>query len=164
MGLLYLYIWVTWRFSLFANGCYWYDLDFIGNSPKWGYVNFPPLTVMRIYFLIYQKSHVFCELSAGWYWPKQWMVPDHPVAYTSGLFRGSQLNWSALTKEDYAIYMAVKKLNFYLDSAKITLWSNHLPLKKFMKKNTINAKINNWVVELESQTLTLNFLQVSRMC
>ena len=24
---------------------------------------------------------------------------DHPVAYTSGLFRGSQLNWAALTKE-----------------------------------------------------------------
>ena len=40
---------------------------------------------------------------------------DHPVAYTSGLFRGSQLNWAALTKEAYAIYMSVKKLSFYLD-------------------------------------------------
>ena len=30
---------------------------------------------------------------------------DHPVAYTSGLFRGSQLNWASLTKEAYAIYM-----------------------------------------------------------
>ena len=29
---------------------------------------------------------------------------DHPVAYTSGLFRGSQLNWAALTEEAYAIY------------------------------------------------------------
>ena len=38
---------------------------------------------------------------------------DHPVAYTSGLFRGSQLNWAALTKEAYAIYMSVKKLSFY---------------------------------------------------
>ena len=37
---------------------------------------------------------------------------DHPVAYTSGLFRGSQLNWAALTKESYAIYMSVKKLSF----------------------------------------------------
>ena len=31
----------------------------------------------------------------------------HPVCYVSGLFRGSQLNWAALTKEAYAIYMAV---------------------------------------------------------
>ena len=32
----------------------------------------------------------------------------HPVAYISGLFRGSQLNWAALTKEAYAIYKYVK--------------------------------------------------------
>ena len=31
----------------------------------------------------------------------------HPVCYVSGLFRGSQLNWAALTEEAYAIYMAV---------------------------------------------------------
>ena len=30
---------------------------------------------------------------------------DHPVAYTSRLFRGSQLNWATLTKEAYAIYI-----------------------------------------------------------
>ena len=35
---------------------------------------------------------------------------DHPVAYTSRLFRRSQLNWAALTKEAYAINMSVKKL------------------------------------------------------
>ena len=36
------------------------------------------------------------------------VITDHPVAYVSGLFRGSQLNWAALTKEAYAIYMSVK--------------------------------------------------------
>ena len=35
---------------------------------------------------------------------------DHPVTFVSGLFRGSQLNWAALTKEAFAIYMSVKKL------------------------------------------------------
>ena len=83
---------------------------------------------------------------------------DHPVAYTSGLFRGSQLNWAALTKEAYAIYMSVKKLSFYLDSAQITLRSDHLPLKKFMEKNTMNAKVNNWAVELESQNINFEFI------
>ena len=74
---------------------------------------------------------------------------DHPVTFISKLFRGSQLNWAAFTNEAYAIYMAVKKLSFYLDSAQITLRSDHLPLKKFLEKNTLNAKVNNWVVELE---------------
>ena len=31
----------------------------------------------------------------------------HPVSYISDLFRGSQLNWAALMKEAYAIYMSV---------------------------------------------------------
>ena len=83
---------------------------------------------------------------------------DQPVAYTSGLFRGSQLNRAALTKEAYAIYMAVKKLSFYLDSATITLRSDHLPLKKFLEKNTMNAKVNNWAVELESQNINFEFI------
>ena len=83
---------------------------------------------------------------------------DHPVADTSRLFRGSQLNRAALTKEVYAIYMSVKKLSFYLDSAQITLRSDHLPLKKFLEKNTMNAKVNNWAVELESQNINFEFI------
>ena len=49
--------------------------------------------------------------------------------------------------------MSVKKLSFYIDTAKITVKSDHLPLKKFLEKNTLNFKVNNWAAELESQTL-----------
>ena len=42
---------------------------------------------------------------------------DHPVTFVSGLFGGSQINWAALMKEAFAIYMSVKKLSFYLDQA-----------------------------------------------
>ena len=38
------------------------------------------------------------------------ITTQHPVAYISGLFRGSQLNWAAMTKEAYAIYMTVTKI------------------------------------------------------
>ena len=83
---------------------------------------------------------------------------DHPITYVSGLFRGSQLNWVTLTKEAYAIYISVKKLSFYIDTAKITVKSNHLPLKKFLEKNTLNSKVNNWAVELESQNITFEYI------
>ena len=43
---------------------------------------------------------------------------DHPVSYVSGLFHGSQLNWAALTKEAYTIYMSVKNLHFILQDMK----------------------------------------------
>ena len=45
------------------------------------------------------------------------ITTDHPVAFVSGLFRGSQLKWAALTKEEFVIYMSVKKLLFYLTDA-----------------------------------------------
>ena len=83
---------------------------------------------------------------------------DHPITYVSGLFRGSQLNWATLTKEAYTIYMSVKKLSFYIDTAKITVRSDHLPLKKFLEKNTLNSKVNNWAVELESQNITFEYI------
>ena len=57
------------------------------------------------------------------------IVVNHPIMYISGLFKGSQLNWAALTKEAYAIYMSIKKLTYYLEDAEITLRSDHLPLK-----------------------------------
>ena len=37
----------------------------------------------------------------------------HPITYMSGLFKGSQINWATLTKEAYAIYVSVKKLDHY---------------------------------------------------
>ena len=80
------------------------------------------------------------------------------TTYVSGLFHGSQLNWATLTKEAYAIYMSVKKLSFYIDTAKITVKSDHLPLKKFLEKNRLNSKVNNWAVELESQDITFEYI------
>ena len=87
---------------------------------------------------------------------------DHPITYINGLFHGSQLNWATLTKEAYTIYMSVKKLSFYIDTAKITVKSDHLPLKKFLEKNTLNSKVNNWAVELESQDITFEYIPVIR--
>ena len=55
--------------------------------------------------------------------------------------------------------MLVKKLSFYLDSVGITVCSDHLPLKRFLEKNTLNAKVNNWAVELESQKIDFVFIQ-----
>ena len=71
------------------------------------------------------------------------VTTDHPVVLISGLFRGSQLNWAALTKEAYAIYMSVKNLSFYLIQADVLLKSDHLPMKRFLYKNTLNSKVNN---------------------
>ena len=86
---------------------------------------------------------------------------DHPVTFVSGLFRGSQLNWAALTKEAFAIYMSVKKLSFYLTDAQILLRSDHKPLEKFLLKNMLNSKVNNWAMELEAFNIQFDYIKGS---
>ena len=87
------------------------------------------------------------------------IIVNHPITYVSGLFKGSQLNCAALTKEAYAIYMSIKKLTYYLEDAEITLRSDHLPLKRFLQRNTLNTKINNWAVEISPFKITFEYIK-----
>ena len=77
------------------------------------------------------------------------------VAY----LKGSQLNSTALTKEAFAIYSSIKKLSYYLEDAEIILRSDHLPLKKFLQKNTLNTKVNNWAVEISPHTIQFEYIK-----
>ena len=88
----------------------------------------------------------------------------HPICYISEQFRGSQLNWAALTKEAYAIYMSIRRLSFYVTDAEVTLKCDHLPLKKFLNKQTMNSKVNNWAVELEQFKLHLDWFGHINWC
>ena len=78
------------------------------------------------------------------------ITTKHPVMYVSGLFHGLQLNWAAMTKEAYAIYMTVKKSTFYITGHDVTLRIDRLPLNKFLKQMTLNNTVNNWAMENES--------------
>ena len=83
----------------------------------------------------------------------------HPITYMSGLFKRSEMNWACLTKEAYAIYMSIKKLAYHLEDADITLRSDHLPLKKFLAKNTLNSKVNNWAIEISPFRITFEYIK-----
>ena len=48
------------------------------------------------------------------------------------------------------------------DQAEILLRSDHLPLKKFLQKNTLNSKVNNWAMELESFNIQFEYIQGSK--
>ena len=55
--------------------------------------------------------------------------------------------------------MSIKKSTFYLTGHEITLRSDHLPLKKFLRKMTLNNMVNNWSTEIES--FNINFVHIS---
>ena len=55
--------------------------------------------------------------------------------------------------------MSVKKLTYYLEDADITLRSDHLPLKKFLAKNTLNLKVNNGAIEISPFRITFEYIK-----
>ena len=69
------------------------------------------------------------------------------------------MNWACSTKETYAIYMLIKKLAYYLADEDITRRSDHLPLKKFLAKNTLNSKVNNWAIEISPFCITFEYIK-----
>ena len=55
--------------------------------------------------------------------------------------------------------MSVKKLDYYLQDAEIILRSDHLPLRKFLEKKTLNAKVNNWAVEISPYKIKFEYIK-----
>ena len=46
-----------------------------------------------------------------------------------------------------------------MEDAGITLRSDHLPLKKFLVKNTLNSKVNNWAIEISPFCITFEYIK-----
>ena len=57
------------------------------------------------------------------------------------------------------IYMSIKKLTYYLEDANVTLRSDHLPLRKFLAKNTLNSKFNNWAIKISPFQITFEYIK-----
>ena len=55
--------------------------------------------------------------------------------------------------------MSIKKLAYYLEDADITLRSDHLPLKTFLAKNTLNSEVNNWAIEISPFHITFEYIK-----
>ena len=102
-----------------------------------------------------EYSHRSTQMTKG-------KAKNHPICYVSGQFHGSQLNWAALTKEAYVFYMSIRRLSFYVTDADVTIRSDLLPLKKFLNKQMMNSKVNNWAVESEQFRLHLEWIPGSQ--
>ena len=46
-----------------------------------------------------------------------------------------------------------------LEDADVTLRSDHLPLKRFLAKNTLNCKVNNWAIEISPFRITFEYIK-----
>ena len=85
-----------------------------------------------------------------------------PVAFLSHTFTDTQLKWSTTEQENYGIYYAVTKWNYYVQGSDIVICNDHKPLQKFLHGKNAN-KVNRWFQNLQLTTSHLNGHQVPTM-
>ena len=82
---------------------------------------------------------------------------EHPVAYFSNTLKREQRDWSAHTKEAYAIVLATRHWRTYLVGAKFKTRSDHKPLTTLRKTKDPRGKFPRWLTELEELTFEIEY-------
>ena len=49
----------------------------------------------------------------------------YPITYHSGTFSPTQVNWSANTKEAYAIFRSITRMSFFVTDSEVIVHSDH---------------------------------------
>ena len=82
----------------------------------------------------------------------------HPVAYFSTALQPSQKNWSATTKEAFALVFAVRHWHVYLAGTTFTLNSDHNPLTHLREQKDPRGKFARWLAELEEFDYSVQYI------
>ena len=82
----------------------------------------------------------------------------HPIAYFSTSFTRSQRNWAPITKEDFALVLAVRHWHIYLIGAEFVLRSGHNPLVYLRKQKDPRGKFGRWIAELKEYHYTVEYI------
>ena len=79
-----------------------------------------------------------------------------PISFLSKAFSKQQLNWSVPDKEAYAIFYALKKLEYLLRDVHFTLRTDHKNLTYINLENT--GKVRRWKMELQEYDFNIEHI------
>ena len=82
----------------------------------------------------------------------------HPVVYFSTALQSSQKNWSATTKEAFALVCAVRHWQVYLSGTTFVLNSDHNPLTHLREQKDPRGKFARWLAELEEFDYSIQYI------
>ncbi|GFU68630.1 retrovirus-related Pol polyprotein from transposon 17.6 [Trichonephila clavipes] len=66
---------------------------------------------------------------------------EHPVEFASSLLNPSERNHSTTEREALAVVWALNKFRAYIDGSRITVASDHQPLKWLMKRKSPTGRL-----------------------
>ena len=83
----------------------------------------------------------------------------HPIAYFSTSFTNTQRKWAPVTKEAFALVLAVQHWHVYLSGTEFVLRSGHNPLVHLRQQKDPRGKFGRWIAELEEYNYTVEYIR-----
>jgi hypothetical protein len=82
---------------------------------------------------------------------------EQPIRFMSKSLSGSQLNWSTIEKEAYAIWYSLKKFNDLLQGMHFTLRTDHRNLTFINTKGS--PKVQRWKLDIQAYNMVVEHIQ-----
>ena len=84
---------------------------------------------------------------------------EKPIYFLSQKLSPTQMRWSTIEKEGYAIYYALQKLDHYLHNARFTIKTDHKPLKYILDSPMQNKKIQLWALSIAGYNTQVEYIK-----
>jgi hypothetical protein len=83
----------------------------------------------------------------------------HPIAFASKKLTASQLNYSVIEKELYAVVWSVQNFYQYVFATEVHLYSDHRPLQWLHTLTQHNQRLARWSLLLQNFNITAHFIK-----
>ena len=80
---------------------------------------------------------------------------EKPIAFASSKLNPTQMRWSTIEREAYAVIFALRKFRNFVFLVRITIFSDHNPLLYLTECAPKTAKLTRW--ELEPQEFDISW-------
>jgi len=79
---------------------------------------------------------------------------EKPIAFASAKLTPTQMNWSTIEREAYAVVFALRKFRNFVFGTKITIFSDHNPLMYLKECAPKSSKLTRWSLGLQEFDIT----------